>query len=187
MRIRDGRSLGGRRARNRRRLGAAAALAAVAVAAAGAHAGILDSDGAIHGCYQKHSGLLRVVDTATDACRASEVPISWSEGGPPGEPGPAGPGLTELEQVTLRKDSIWSTQGKHYLAFGEARCPNGKFALNGGWTYEGTVWTPAGATLSVSRDAPWSYVDGRPTSWAVVVRAATPFELIVFATCAAIG
>lgn len=64
-----------------------------AVAAGGAaYAAIPDSTGVINGCYQKHVGNLRVIDSsAGERCRPSEIPISWSQTGPQGPPGPQGP------------------------------------------------------------------------------------------------
>jgi hypothetical protein len=56
-----------------------------------AYASIPDSSGVIHGCYQKISGNLRVVDPATDSCRSSEVGLDWNQAGPTGATGPAGP------------------------------------------------------------------------------------------------
>ena len=47
--------------------------------------------GVINGCYEKHTGLLRVIDVqAGRSCTRWETPISWSQAGAPGEPGPAG-------------------------------------------------------------------------------------------------
>lgn len=68
----------------------------IAVSVAGvssiiALASIPDSSGVIHGCYQKNVGNLRVIDTATAACRPSEIPIAWSQTGPAGPAGPQGP------------------------------------------------------------------------------------------------
>lgn len=55
-------------------------------------AAIPDSGGAIHGCYQKNVGNLRVIDpSAGDSCRPSEIPITWSQTGPQGPQGPTGP------------------------------------------------------------------------------------------------
>src|SRR3954469_17587099 len=55
-------------------------------------AAIPDSNGVIHGCYQKNVGNLRVIDpSAGDSCRPPEIAISWSQTGPPGATGPAGP------------------------------------------------------------------------------------------------
>jgi hypothetical protein len=60
------------------------ALAALVVALGGvAFAAIPDSSGTIHGCFQKISGSLRVVESASD-CKASESPIAWNQQGPPG-------------------------------------------------------------------------------------------------------
>jgi hypothetical protein len=57
-----------------------------------AYAAIPDSNGVIHGCYQKNVGNLRVIDpSAGSSCRPSEIPISWSQTGPQGQPGPQGP------------------------------------------------------------------------------------------------
>jgi hypothetical protein len=64
----------------------------VLVGAAATLAAIPDSSGAIHGCYQKNVGNLRVIDpSAGDSCRPSEIPITWSQTGPQGAPGPQGP------------------------------------------------------------------------------------------------
>jgi hypothetical protein len=65
----------------------AIALAALAVALGGvAYATIPDSNGTIHGCYQKNDGALRVVDS-TAGCRSSEQAIDWNQQGTPGPPG----------------------------------------------------------------------------------------------------
>ena len=55
---------------------------------------IPDGTGAIHGCYDKQSGSLRVTDTATNtpkACSAKEAPLAWSQQGPAGPQGDPGP------------------------------------------------------------------------------------------------
>jgi hypothetical protein len=54
-------------------------------------AAIPDSNGTIHGCYQKNVGNLRVIDPSSGGCRPSEIAISWSQTGPQGPPGPPGP------------------------------------------------------------------------------------------------
>jgi collagen triple helix repeat protein len=47
--------------------------------------------GVINGCFEKHTGLLRVIDTqAGKSCTRSETPISWSQTGPPGVAGAPG-------------------------------------------------------------------------------------------------
>ena len=63
------------------------ALTALIVAVGGvAYATIPDSEGAIHGCFQKNSGSLRVVESVGE-CRTSEREISWNQRGEPGPPG----------------------------------------------------------------------------------------------------
>jgi hypothetical protein len=65
----------------------AIALTALAVALGGvAYATIPDSNGTIHGCYQKNDGALRVVNDDA-ACRSSEQAIDWNQQGRPGPPG----------------------------------------------------------------------------------------------------
>lgn len=45
-----------------------------------AYASIPDSNGVVHGCYQKNSGDLRVIDTnAGGGCASSENPLSWNQ------------------------------------------------------------------------------------------------------------
>ena len=67
--------------------GTALGFAALMVALGGvAYATIPDSNGTIHGCYQKNDGALRVVNDAA-ACRSSEQAIDWNQQGRPGPPG----------------------------------------------------------------------------------------------------
>jgi len=68
-----------------------AALAALAVAGGAAYVTIPDGGGVINGCYNRQSGALRVIDTASAGCRAAEIAISWSQSGPQGLTGPQGP------------------------------------------------------------------------------------------------
>ena len=45
----------------------------------------------ISGCYEKNTGVLRVIDAqAGKSCTKWELPISWSQKGPKGEQGPTG-------------------------------------------------------------------------------------------------
>jgi hypothetical protein len=75
------------------RFGTGAALGGVfaLLAASVAVASIPDSSGAIHGCYVKATGSLRVIDPATDSCRQSETALLWNQTGPQGPAGPPGP------------------------------------------------------------------------------------------------
>jgi hypothetical protein len=54
-----------------------------------AYATIPDSDGTIHGCYQRTNGVLRVVESAGD-CRSRERALDWNQQGPTGATGPQG-------------------------------------------------------------------------------------------------
>ena len=56
-----------------------------------AGAAIPSADDTINGCYDKSTGNLRVIDTAKDKCKVSEVAISWNQAGSPGPQGPEGP------------------------------------------------------------------------------------------------
>lgn len=66
------------------------ATAMLAGAAGVALATIPGSNGVINGCYEKRTGLLRVIDTeppANKKCTTFETPISWSQQGPKGDQG----------------------------------------------------------------------------------------------------
>jgi hypothetical protein len=65
------------------------ALTLAAITAATAWAAI-PSGSVINSCYQKSNGMLRVLDPATDECRASENPLAWNVEGPKGEKGDQG-------------------------------------------------------------------------------------------------
>ena len=76
-------------ARTKLAITAAVSIAALAIGGI-AFAAIPDGAGAIHGCYDKQSGALRVTDTASNqpkSCTAKETALSWNQQGPAGEPG----------------------------------------------------------------------------------------------------
>ena len=76
----------------RPRLFAGGAAALAAAGAVAAYASIPDSGQVIHGCYQRESGQLRVIDTDRgQSCRPSERALDWNQQGPKGAPGPPGP------------------------------------------------------------------------------------------------
>lgn len=56
-----------------------------------AYASIPGPDGVIHGCYKKSGGTLRVIDRSVANCSRDETSLSWSQQGPAGAQGPAGP------------------------------------------------------------------------------------------------
>jgi len=80
------------------RLAIAALAVAVTAAVIGgvAAAAIPDNAGAIHGCYNRVNGGLRVVDSGA-TCKPGEVALPWNQqgtkgpAGPPGPPGPPAP------------------------------------------------------------------------------------------------
>ncbi len=51
--------------------------------------GIVDADGAIHGCYNTTNGGLRVV-AAAESCKSNEAALTWSQRGPTGPKGDKG-------------------------------------------------------------------------------------------------
>lgn len=65
--------------------------AALATTAGVAFATIPGSTGVINGCYEKRTGILRVIDTeAGKRCLSFETAISWNQGGAAGPQGPMG-------------------------------------------------------------------------------------------------
>jgi hypothetical protein len=125
------------------------ALAGVFALAAGgsiAWASIPDSDGVIHGCYDKVSGKLRVADTEDGepkGCANHETALTWNQQGLPGPPGPPGPegpkgetgdtgpqgppGASGWERVS---DTTEFNEDDRKQAF--ASCPEGKKVTGGG-------------------------------------------------------
>ena len=66
-------------------------VAAIALTAGVGFAAIPSSSGAVNGCYEKNTGILRVIDTdAGKTCKSFESPITWSVQGPQGAMGPMG-------------------------------------------------------------------------------------------------
>jgi hypothetical protein len=68
--------------------------AAVIILGVIGYANIPDANGVIHGCYQKNSGKLRVIDSEMmEECHPqAERPLQWNQTGPEGPEGPVGPG-----------------------------------------------------------------------------------------------
>jgi hypothetical protein len=106
---------------------------------------------AIHGCYKKENGQLRIV-VSTGQCLPSEKPISWnlagpagpegSEGpagpqGPAGQQGPPGPtGLTGMEATYIYE----TTQGIEGMPYGtvDVFCESGDAVITGGCDISGS-------------------------------------------------
>ena len=69
-----------------------AAAVTVAVTTGVGYAAIPSSNGAVNGCYEKVTGILRVIDTDTGkTCKSFEKPITWGIQGPSGPAGATGP------------------------------------------------------------------------------------------------
>ena len=71
--------------------GAALALVTAGTAAGAAIAGPVDGSGVIHGCYDS-GGAVKVIDTSAPGCPKGWTSLNWSQQGPAGATGPAGPG-----------------------------------------------------------------------------------------------
>jgi hypothetical protein len=69
-----------------------AATAATLIVGTGvALATVPDGGGVFHGCYDKHSGGLRLIDpSAGQHCKRDETAVSWNQTGPAGPQGPKG-------------------------------------------------------------------------------------------------
>jgi hypothetical protein len=70
--------------------GALVVAGAASGAAVWSTSGIPDANGVIHGCYQKNSGDVRVIDSSSQRCRSSEIALEWSQQGPRGPQGTQG-------------------------------------------------------------------------------------------------
>ncbi len=69
----------------------------IAVGAAGLASAAIPNGGVIHGCWDRESGKLRVIDADSNACRKDERSLNWNKEGPQGPQGLPGakgePGL----------------------------------------------------------------------------------------------
>jgi len=107
----------------RRRIPAALAIAAgvLLVLAGVAYATIPDSSGAIHGCYARSGGSLRVIDATVTNCKAGETSLDWNvqgQQGPQGPNGPAGPAGPQGPQGTTGSQGPAGPQGPSGLSHG---------------------------------------------------------------------
>lgn len=182
-------------ARKRLAAAAAAALAGATVAAA-AYATIPGSSGAINGCYEKRTGIVRVIDAeAGKSCLSFETPISWNQRGEKGDPGPQGPagvagadgapgpqglkgeagepgppgapgGLSGYEIVRVGPVEVTGFRGS-----ARASCPEGKKVVGGGFAMSGVIAT-------------YSYPIADGSAWEVVGEpVGSGAALLAFAVC----
>ena len=162
-------------------LGAAALLVAVAGVATGAIPG---GGGVISGCYEKRTGILRVIDAeAGKRCVSIENSISWNQEGPPGPagaqgvqgpPGPAGAqgpaGPAGPAGTVVRLGPLEAEVSSAHCLIGEVTTGGGGVALGtGGALSHSRPFTSAGTTS--------------PIGW--TVRGANPLGLVqAYAVCA---
>src|SRR4051812_6524899 len=71
-------------------LASAGGVVALGAAAAAAQS-LAPKDGVIHGCYERESGHLRIIDATQKDCKGHEVAIEWNQVGPQGPAGAVGP------------------------------------------------------------------------------------------------
>jgi hypothetical protein len=109
-----------------------AAVILTVAASTAALASIPDGNGVIHGCRNKVTGALRVIDTdAGQRCAPTEAALTWNQQGPPG---PAGTGR-ELVERSVTIDTTPS--GSDQLQINDVvQCPAGKAAVNGGYRFD---------------------------------------------------
>src|SRR4051794_21588294 len=94
-----------------------------------AFATIPDSGQAIHGCYKKSGGSLRVIDSSVTNCDKAETALNWNLSGPPGVNGTNGaPGISGYEMVVKEQ----SETAAGFFGSVSVTCPLGKKVLGGG-------------------------------------------------------
>jgi hypothetical protein len=101
--------------------GAAAVI--LAGGATAAYASIPDGNGVIHGCYLKSNGNLKVINSASQACKSDEKALNWNQTGPAG-PSTAGP--TGLDVVVEQ-----GAAGDQSIAYCPASHP---YVISGGYS-----------------------------------------------------
>ena len=133
------------------------AVIAFAVTAGGvAYATIPGSNGTINGCYEKRTGILRVIDSSAGAkCLSFETPISWNQQGQRGATGAAGP-----QGPTGPKGERGAQGESGKLALAGQRCPadgsvtgfdaEGNLVCSGSGTGGGDGEGPATEPLTVT-------------------------------------
>jgi hypothetical protein len=103
----------------------AAAVTGAVLAGTVAFAVIPDAGGVIHGCRNKDTGALRVINYPTQRCSASETGLPWNQVGPVGPAGPAGVSGYEVRYALSATDTT-------PVKWARADCTPGKKAVGGG-------------------------------------------------------
>jgi hypothetical protein len=136
------------------------------------------SDGVIAGCYEKRTGLLRVIDAeAGKKCFSFETPISWSQRGPKGDAGVAGPIGPRGERGPAGPAATVIRVGPLEQGVSLAHCLIGEVATGGGGV-------ATGAAPALSHSLPLNGEAGTtPTGW--IARTSNPDGFVrAYAVCA---
>ena len=139
-----------------------------------AYASIPDSNGVIHGCYNK-VGDLRVINTDTGRrCRNAATALTWNQTGPRG---PAGPSSLSVSTVTGGPAGVDPGNTNRVTV----SCPQGQIGIAGTWfvNHNGDAVNYSQLVTQASGPAE----NGVPTDWAVSVlnmgRTAVQFKALV--------
>jgi hypothetical protein len=154
-----------------------------------AAAAIPDAGGAIHGCYQKRTGVLRVIG-AGKKCLKGETAISWNQQGPrgsdgkngtngtngsngtPGTPGTPGTngtnGTNGATNVTVNNASVAAPGTGVSIAAGIA-CGAGQLATGGGFNSGGNTAVVTESSPSSDGGVNPSTTGQTPNGWHIVV------------------
>jgi hypothetical protein len=161
-----------KRSRRRAAWVISAALLGAAAATGIALATIPDSGGAIHACYMKSGGAIRVIDDAVTNCKSGETSLSWNVAGQQGPPGPAG--ISGYETV-LATTAVPAGGGGGV----QARCPDGKKPLGGGFNQGGGLDVVASEPIVGSGNPGWEAMFDNSTGADVLA--------VAYAICATVG
>jgi Collagen triple helix repeat (20 copies) len=199
--------------RSKASIGVLALTLGVVVGGAGiAYASVPDPTGQIHGCVNRLTGTLRIIDTSTGAsCTVLERALTFSQQGPTGPAGPTGltgaqgpagtdgaPGATGAPGVSgpagadgVSGYEIVRTSGPNSTADAQtqvATCPAGKKVVGGGgFPSFGTGVSGVAETVAIHSDGPLS-LGGDDNTWDVQAvetehDTITTWHLVVWAIC----
>jgi hypothetical protein len=164
-------------------------LALILAATGFAAAAVPDAGGVIHGCYQKKTGVLRVIG-AGKRCAKGEKPISWNQqgrrgrdgsdgtngtngaNGTPGTPGINGTngtnGTNGATNVTVFKASV-SVPGTGVSTSAGIACGPGQLATGGGFNSGATAAVVTESSPSSDGGLNPSATGGTPNGWHIIV------------------
>ncbi len=143
-------------------------------------AAIPDSGGAFTGCYQQHTGQLRLIDLENgQACLPNETQVSWNQAGVPG--------LSHVHVVIKDSDFNQDPVKSAYVM-----CPDGEVAVGGGILIFPSLADPnyATAPVFVRSSVPilQDYKDYKPVGWSAAANVASPYGydwwIHTYAVCA---